>query len=287
MAAACVNPAALSGGKGQLHAYLSNGRFIASSASQPSPLTYAAADGETITYGDGPVLVAPHVVLSATALHTCVRIVGAAGEARPRALESGVMTLYDDAGAVLFERDGDTVDTMLSPGDRAVVEFTTDTLSTAMHPMRATLSIVVDRMQDDTLPPGITSLVVVDGKAAMTSTLRRGEAGALLFTVADKGAGGAHDPVVASATRAWFRVAGGEAWSPLATVAIGDDAGLTTAPLGVRYRADLDDATAQQDVAIDVRIEIADLAGNVTTLVLEPGFRVVGVPTRRRATGPR
>ena len=37
MAAACVNPAALRGGKGQLHAYLSNGRFIASSAAAPKP----------------------------------------------------------------------------------------------------------------------------------------------------------------------------------------------------------------------------------------------------------
>jgi hypothetical protein len=37
MAAACVNPAALSGGSGQLHAYLSNGRFIASSAAAPKP----------------------------------------------------------------------------------------------------------------------------------------------------------------------------------------------------------------------------------------------------------
>ena len=37
MVAACVNPAALSGGSGQLHAYLSNGRFIASSAAAPLP----------------------------------------------------------------------------------------------------------------------------------------------------------------------------------------------------------------------------------------------------------
>jgi hypothetical protein len=37
MAAACVNPAALGGGSGQLHSYLSNGRFIASSAAAPKP----------------------------------------------------------------------------------------------------------------------------------------------------------------------------------------------------------------------------------------------------------
>jgi hypothetical protein len=37
MVAACVNPAALSGGSGQLHAYLSNARFIASSAAAPTP----------------------------------------------------------------------------------------------------------------------------------------------------------------------------------------------------------------------------------------------------------
>src|SRR5688572_16158397 len=37
MAAACVNPAALDGGSGELHAYLSNGRFIASSAAAPKP----------------------------------------------------------------------------------------------------------------------------------------------------------------------------------------------------------------------------------------------------------
>jgi Protein of unknown function (DUF3089) len=35
MAAACVNPAALGGGSGELHAYLSTGRFIASSAAPP------------------------------------------------------------------------------------------------------------------------------------------------------------------------------------------------------------------------------------------------------------
>jgi len=37
MAAACVNPAALGGGTGQLHAYLSNRSFIASSAAPPKP----------------------------------------------------------------------------------------------------------------------------------------------------------------------------------------------------------------------------------------------------------
>jgi DUF3089 family protein len=37
MVAACVNPAALSGGSGQLHSYLSNARFIASSAAAPKP----------------------------------------------------------------------------------------------------------------------------------------------------------------------------------------------------------------------------------------------------------
>ena len=35
--AICTNPAALGGGSGQLHAYLSNGRFIASSAAAPKP----------------------------------------------------------------------------------------------------------------------------------------------------------------------------------------------------------------------------------------------------------
>jgi subtilisin family serine protease len=264
-----------------------DGRFIASSALQPSPLTYAAADGETITYGDGPVLVAAHVALSVPSLHACVRIVGAAGEARPRALESGEMTVYDDAGRVLLERRGDSVDTVLSTGDRAIVEFTTSTLSAAMHPMHATLSVVVDRTQDDTVPPRITSIAVVDGSARMTSTLRRGEAGALLFTVADAGADGANDPVVASETRAWFRAAGEGSWSPLAAVAIGEDGGLTATPLGVQYRAALDDAIAQRDVAIDLRIETADLAGNATTLVLEPAFTVVSVPTRRRAAGRR
>jgi hypothetical protein len=37
MVAACVNPAALGGGSGELHSYLSNGRFIASSAAAPKP----------------------------------------------------------------------------------------------------------------------------------------------------------------------------------------------------------------------------------------------------------
>src|SRR5262245_40699127 len=37
MAAACANPAALGGGSGELHAYLSTGRFIASSAAAPKP----------------------------------------------------------------------------------------------------------------------------------------------------------------------------------------------------------------------------------------------------------
>jgi len=37
MVAACANPAALGGGSGELHSYLSNGRFIASSAAAPKP----------------------------------------------------------------------------------------------------------------------------------------------------------------------------------------------------------------------------------------------------------
>lgn len=260
-----------------------NGRFVASSATDPSPLLRTSGDDEAVTYGDGPARIAPHVRTSAGSLHTCATVFGAAGETRPRALEDGRLTVFDSGGRVVVQQQGSSIDTTLVPPGPQRVEFVTRGLSTDRLPMRAALSVSIDSTSADATPPAITSIAVVDAANRMTSTLKRGEAGALLFTAADSDATAACRAVAGEATRVWFRWSGDVDWLPLATLEMGDDCDRTSAPLGLQYRVDLHDATARGGTAVDLRLTAVDPAGNITTLTLEPAFTVMGPSGRRRA----
>ncbi len=240
------------------------GRFIAANVPEPPPLAYVTV-GEVATYGDGPVFLAPHVVASPSAFHTCMKAFGAAGESLPRAVEDGLLTVFDDTGQVVAEHRGGSIDIRLPPSGTERVEFATRALSTALQPMRATLSITADSSA-----ASIASIAILDRDGTMTSTLRRGEDGALLFS--------AHDPIRIDATRVWFRGSGAAEWLPVSPLLVGGDATV------VRFLASLTHATVRGGT-IDLRISLTSKSGSTSVLTLEPAFTVGA--GRSRAVGHR
>jgi hypothetical protein len=258
-----------------------NGRFIASFDVDPSPLLYAAADGEVVTYGEGAAIVIPHVVASSATLHACVRIDGDAGESLPRALDGGRFTVMDGDGNIVVEQEGFSID-VARPPPAARVDFTTGNLFCAERPMRATFSAKIDTMGVDPVPPALTSIAVLDGAGRVTSTLQAGHAGALLFTAADSNRTGAYRSVSGEATRVWFRRTGTEDWLVLAAVQLQEDE-----DLGIQFRVDLAPAATRGQTTVDLRITVADAAGNASTLTLEPAFAVETEIHRRRAVRQR
>ncbi|HEX8619696.1 MAG TPA: hypothetical protein VF911_19095, partial [Thermoanaerobaculia bacterium] len=116
--------------------------------------------------------------------------------------------------------------------------------------------------------PTLTSMRVVDAQGKTTDRLNAGETATLQFSVADLDylRGASSLPTRPEATRAWFRVAGTEAWQPLSVSIAGVESGslnsLGHVPSGDQYSAPLAAATAMANVRVDLRVEFADPAGN-------------------------
>jgi hypothetical protein len=95
------------------------------------------------------------------------------------------------------------------------------------------------------------------------------------------------------ATKLSYRAHGTATWVPLFPVYQGSDPGsvdtLHRFPAGDMYRAELYAVTRAGTDAIDLRIEIEDLAGNRTTWTQSPAILITGnttpppLPGRRRA----
>jgi hypothetical protein len=145
----------------------------------------------------------------------------------------------------------------------------------------ATLDVTFDTRGDGT-PPALTSFAVLDGSGRKVSRLMPNATGALVFSVADYVAGANGDYVrLPGSPKLSFR-GSGTGW-----VQLGLEEGTeeTTAdgrlPVGRTFRADLSAALALSGT-IDVRIEVADAAGNQMVWTT-PAFEVEPRSERRRA----
>jgi hypothetical protein len=173
---------------------------------------------------------------------------------------------------------------------RYTVEATNDAAQFPDLPMQTKLVLELDSSRADYLPPTLTALFVVDqGGRAIRTLAPRGSA-SLYFSAADYRYAPAktYQAVRAEATAVSYRYAGTTAWTPLPVTQMSEDVGVEgRVGGGILFRADLTGVAANVSSArVELKIDLADPAGNTSSLLMQPALTVgPEYPARRRASG--
>jgi subtilisin family serine protease len=146
-------------------------------------------------------------------------------------------------------------------------------------PRQSKATFTLDAARGDFIPPVLTSLRLLGSDERLAVRLDTGAHGSLQFSAADyeyEFLATAYRPFPGEATKLWYRVRGTDGWTPLTLTQLLEDAGT---PLrlgeGILYRADVSPiAAAAGQRLVDVKIELADTAGNTATYELESAFSI-------------
>jgi subtilisin family serine protease len=277
----------------------------------PSPAAYRFADGEEITLGTSPLY--PFAFFG-TAPNRYIGLppgfAGPFGEWYRYVTADTPWATYDATDTLLATGiytnlttcDDGPCDPGPSPrmGGRYVV--TRDGMNVAGQPSRGELEVRFGSDPNDLIAPTLTTLRVMNGQGRIAERLDRTSNASLFFAAADleyppaeQRRFGSTRELKREVTKAFYRPHGTPNWLPLIPVHQGSDLGSVDAlhrfPAGEMYRADLSSVTRSGAVAVDLRIEIEDLAGNRTTWTQSPAIFLSGEggppppPTKRRSAG--
>jgi subtilisin family serine protease len=261
--------------------------IVASSETIPPATAYRIPNGSEVSVGRGPFYPYAYFGTNANRNQFISPLSAFTGPLGEMLREPGTATW------VVTDADGATLGSGIIGGNGSTLPPAGQP-STRLHIVRGmnTLDVQFGTDANDMMAPTITSLRVVDGQNRVATTLRAGERGLLTFSAADLdyARGLTTMPSRPEATTVSWRMSGTEEWLPLAVSVTGSETGsrssLRHVPAGDLYRVDLAPATAVPNVSIDLRIEIADVAGNRSVSTHETAF-TVGNPTppprRRRA----
>jgi subtilisin family serine protease len=148
-----------------------------------------------------------------------------------------------------------------------------------------TVSMTVDSTRADYIPPTVTTMMMLDGSGALATRLEPHGTGSLLFSAADffltSTGGRSYQPIRTDAVLS-YRYGGETAWRPLSITQVNEDA---PSGAGILYRAELGTVANIDRAMVDLKIDIADVAGNTTTVTMVPAFSVGPelLPKRRAA----
>lgn len=138
---------------------------------------------------------------------------------------------------------------------------------------RVILTGRLDTRLEDSAPPEIRAIRLVDDQNIQRDGKTKGDNSFLYFAAADY-AGGSnwknreYRPL-ANETHCYFRLYGDEVWQELTAEYMGEDS-----IEGKKYRVNLSALPELDSVGIDVRIHVEDSSGNTTEWVMEPGFAI-------------
>jgi subtilisin family serine protease len=172
--------------------------------------------------------------------------------------------------------------------DRYRVEATNDAMQFPDLPVQTKLILELDSTRSDYLPPTLTALFVVDQAGHAIRTMAPNGSATLYFSAADYRYAPAktYQPVRGDATAISYRYAGTTAWTPLSVTQMSEDVGVQgRVGGGILYRADLTSIAANVTSArVELKIDLADAAGNTSSLLMLPALTVGPEhPARRRA----
>jgi subtilisin family serine protease len=169
------------------------------------------------------------------------------------------------------------------------VEATNDALQWPDLPVQTKLILDLDSTRGDYLPPTVTSLFVADQAGRAIRTLAPKGSASLYFSAADYRYAPAktYQSVRAESTAVSYRYAGTTAWTPLLVTQMSEDLGVEgRVGGGILFRTDLSSVAANvKSARVELKIDLADAAGNTSSLLMMPALTVgPEYPARRRAT---
>ena len=137
-----------------------------------------------------------------------------------------------------------------------------------------TVSMDIDSNRADYIPPTLTTMMMLDGAGAIATRLDPHGSGSLLFSAADSSLNGTlriYQQIRSDATAVSYRYSGETAWRPMTATQVTED---TLNSAGILYRVDLAPVANVAGGLVDLKFDLADVAGNTTTVTLAPAFSV-------------
>lgn len=255
-------------------------------AFEPSPVTYCWPAGELVSFGDG--LSVPRVAFrgaSSAGLTVEAELEGAKGEARVAAVPTE-LTLFDAGGAELA-RGLDRLGLPDAPGAMRVELQTRGAYTLEGMDGTATMSLRLGSGTADPVPPVPTTLRVVDAGGRAASRIGAGSVARMIVSAIDHDGSLLPARVDDASLDVSVRPTGTLAWTVLPVRITGEDYESCPArrPEGTIVSADLGAVTSGPRGYYDVRVRVADPAGNASETTLSPAFALVAplrVRTARR-----
>jgi subtilisin family serine protease len=270
---------------------VSDDRLVSLTAAGLLPWTYS---GSTYGFGLGPrfptSVVNPTGALSTPTLKATVAVemLGPLGEVRVADRPGTAVALYDAAGTQLITGGNSTVVDVTTKGPYRIEVTNHGTLVPGVSKLTM-VSMAIDSSRADYVPPTLTTMLLLDGSGTIVSRLEPHGTGALLFSAADytpgSGGGRSYHQISSDATKVSYRYSGEAAWRPLSATQVVEDSSSGANSAGLLYRVDLAAATNIDRGLVDLKFDLADLAGNTTTVTMAPAFSIGPEQLlRRRAT---
>jgi hypothetical protein len=230
--------------------------------------------GATMTFGGSPIFLMMlwyNNSFGPNTLHFRTLFRGMLREDRNNDVNNGTYALYDKNGVKLFTK------TLNEP--RQPLELTADIYTIVvsssnywLRKVKGTVTLTSGFNLGSGLsavPPSITSFMLLDGKGHTTDTFTKGEQAVFLFSVNDLLFSNNVLPLFDS-TKAWYRKHGTIQWKPLPLTKVAEVAAFE----GLILRADLRAATAEDSIAVDLRVASKDVNGFTVDQVVSPAFAV-------------
>jgi len=247
--------------------------------------------GSIYQFGLGPrfptSFYVPAGSISTTRLRATVTVdmLGPLGEIRSQDRPNTNTVLYGSTGSQILAGGYSTAMDAAAKGPYRVESVNQGELYPGVS-KTTTVSMAIDNSRQDYLPPTLTTMNLLDGNGLLVSHLEPHGAGSLLFSAADFGltASGTriYQSIRGDATHVSYRYTGETSWRPLIAAQGIED---TANSGGTSYRVDLANVTNVDRAFVDLKFELADAAGNTTTVTMAPAFSVgPEVLPRRRAS---
>jgi subtilisin family serine protease len=260
-----------------------NDKLVSLTVAGLLPWTYS---GATYEFGLGPRF--PSAVLTpatgAQRLNWTTDIVGPLGEVRVGDRVGTTNTLFDANGARLSAA---AFSTSVDLGAKAAFRLEAVNQGT-LYPgvnKTTTVSMNVDSSRTDYIPPSLTTMMLLDGSGILATRLDPHGSGSLLFSAADFGILGTsrvYQQIAADATKVSYRYSGETAWRSLTATQVTEAPAVSAT--GILYRVDLTSVANVAGGLVDLKFDLADSAGNTTTVTMAPAFSIgPELPPRHRA----
>ena len=249
-----------------------NDKLVAPTSAGVLPWTYS---GSSYQFGLGPRFPASQLVPTGALRFTWTTdMTGPLGELRI-ADRSGTNTLLVDNKGLHLPNVGYLLPVDVSSKGAYHLEATNNG---SLYPgvnKTTVVSIDIDSTRTDYLPPVLTTMMMLDGNGALTTRLDPHGRGSLLFSAADFAPNGnnrVYQQIRTDATAVSYRYSGETAWRPLAATQ-GTEAPAVTGT-GILFSVDLATVANTAGGLVDLKLDLADNAGNKTTVTMAPAFSI-------------